>query len=167
MSIADLILAVVFNALVAVAAIWDVRTLRIPNPIPLAIVALYPAHVVLSAAAPDWPAALGLAAAVLIVGFVLFSRGLIGGGDVKLLAAVCLWAGPAHTLDLMLITALAGGAMALAVLAGSTGFVEAALRRIGAGALAAALGRRQLPYGLAIAAGTFLSVGAALMSGAA
>ena len=50
------------------------------------------------AAAPSLAAALaaiGCALAVFIVGALLFARGYLGGGDVKLLTAATLWAGPA------------------------------------------------------------------------
>jgi Flp pilus assembly protein protease CpaA len=40
----------------------------------------------------------------------------MGGGDVKLLAAVGAWGGPAVVLNTLLIAALAGSVMALAVL---------------------------------------------------
>jgi prepilin peptidase CpaA len=47
----------------------------------------------------------------------MFSRGLVGGGDVKLLAAATLWAGAGMTPALIALTALLGGALALLQLA--------------------------------------------------
>ena len=61
-------------------------------------------------------AALGCAAAVFLVGAVLFARGFLGGGDVKLLAAATLWAGPADTPALLVLTGVLGGALALFLL---------------------------------------------------
>jgi prepilin peptidase CpaA len=58
----------------------------------------------------------------------------MGGGDVKLLASTSVWAGPALVFPLLMVTALAGGLVAVGVLA--------ARRR-----------RSPLPYGVAIAAG--------------
>ena len=50
---------------------------------------------------------------ILIVGFPVSAYlGLIGAGDIKLLAAAALWTS-ARTLDLLLITAWAGGVLAL------------------------------------------------------
>jgi Flp pilus assembly protein protease CpaA len=43
----------------------------------------------------------------------LFARRLIGGGDVKLIAAMTLWAGPDHLALFALVTSLAGGGLAL------------------------------------------------------
>ena len=54
---------------------------------------------------------------VLVVGFVLFACNWLGAGDVKLLAALALWAGPAGTLGLVTWTALGGGVLAVIVLA--------------------------------------------------
>ena len=78
-----------------------------------------------------------------------FAAGLLGGGDVKLLSAASLFAGPAFMLDFLTVTALSGGAMALAMLAGVSigpGIPERD------GTLRTRL-RSGLPYGPAIAAG--------------
>jgi len=56
------------------------------------------------------------AAVVLLVAFVFFSRGWIGGGDAKLAAATALWLGFDHLLDYMLYASLFGGALTLAIL---------------------------------------------------
>jgi prepilin peptidase CpaA len=93
--------------------------------------------------------AVGSAVAVFAVGAFGFAAGALGGGDVKLLATVSLFAGPARLVDFLLITAVVGGAMALAILAGapigpSVVADDAPLRiRL----------RGALPYGPAIAAG--------------
>ena len=62
-------------------------------------------------ALPPWAAPL-----VFVAGALLFSRGLIGGGDVKLLTAATLWAGPGLTPALLIVTALLGGLLTLALL---------------------------------------------------
>jgi prepilin peptidase CpaA len=50
------------------------------------------------------------------VTFCLYLPGWFGAGDVKLLTAVMLWAGPQHAAQLVVIVALAGGAIAMFVL---------------------------------------------------
>src|SRR5262249_27541905 len=50
------------------------------------------------------------------IGFLLFSMRLAGGGDVKLFAAVALWAGSHWLAEYVVVTALAGGLFALAML---------------------------------------------------
>ena len=106
-----------------------------------------------------------------VVGLGLFARELIGGGDVKLLAALSLWAGPEHFVSFMLVTALAGGALSLFSLGyGRWGvLVEAYLATLGvvpASGRAPRLARRldrgrrsieHLAYGVAIAVGGIAS----------
>ncbi|QTF10893.1 peptidase A24 [Brenneria izadpanahii] len=53
------------------------------------------------------------AALVLIVGFLLFLTGRLGAGDVKLMSVLCLWVGHGHQIVFVMITALAGGVLAL------------------------------------------------------
>lgn len=136
--------------LLIVAAWQDMRTLHIGNGLSVAIAALFVGWAVIGLIAGSYPLeAFGLSiacgAGVFAVGMAAFAAGILGGGDVKLLAAVALFAGPAGILDLMLVTALIGGVLGIAVMAGAPlGPVstpgEAALRR-------------RLPYGPAIAVG--------------
>ena len=51
------------------------------------------------------------AAAVLSVGIVLFRFGLVGGGDVKLMAALSLWVGAPLQPAFLIATSLAGGVL--------------------------------------------------------
>ena len=97
-----------FAGLMAMAAFEDFRRLVIPNAVTLALCLLWPLH--LATAATINPSAtfgaVGCAAAVFIAGALLFSRGLMGGGDVKLLSAAALWAGPGMTPQLLVATAV-------------------------------------------------------------
>ena len=100
-----------FTGLMAVAAFEDLRRLVISNRLILALCVLWPFYL---AIAPNLSLAsgglaAGCAAAVFAVGALLFARGLIGGGDVKLLAVATLWAGPTATPALLVWTGLLGG----------------------------------------------------------
>lgn len=142
-----------------VAAIWDVRSLTIPNAVPALIAALFLPYAI--AADLGWPQALiaaGIALCVFAAGFGLFAAGLTGGGDVKLLAAVSLWAGPSDLATLLLTTALAGAGLALLLVVPSFARVARALR---SGMHATAAPRNAMPYGVAITAGTVLEIGRA------
>lgn len=93
----------------------DIRSLRIPNMIPLLLVLLFfvVAVFVLSSRSVDWSSHLLAAAIVFTAGIGLFAWGKFGGGDVKLLTAVALWHG-LHLLPALLIrVAFVGGALAL------------------------------------------------------
>ena len=141
-----------FAGLMAVAAFEDLRRLTIPNAVVMALCALWPVHL---AAAPSSTIAGGLgaaacAAAAAVAGAQLFSRGLGGGGDVKLLTAATLWAGSGMTPALLALTALLGGALALLRLS------AIGLRAVLAPTLGTASTRRParaapVPYGVAIA----------------
>jgi Flp pilus assembly protein protease CpaA len=100
-------------ALLALAALIDVRERRIPNWMTGGVVALYPLYVLASPTPIAWLPALAVAGAVFLTGFALFARQLIGGGDVKLIAAMTLWTGLDHLMLFALVTSLAGGGLAL------------------------------------------------------
>ncbi len=76
-----------------VAAYGDICRRRIPNELVISIAILGLARMIIvgEPGAALWTLAAG--AAVLFTGFLLFWRGLIGGGDAKLLAAVVLLVG--------------------------------------------------------------------------
>src|SRR5258707_8642410 len=100
----------------AAAAFEDIGRFIIRNVLPAALCLLWPVYLV---AAPSLSGALwslGCGVAVFIVGAFLFARGYLGGGDVKLLSAAALWAGPGGTPGLLLLTGLLGGALTLFLL---------------------------------------------------
>jgi prepilin peptidase CpaA len=158
-----------FLAVLGLAAFKDLRERRIPNRLTAGLALLYPIYVLASPAPVAWLPALAVAAVVFLVGLGLFAANLIGGGDVKLIAALSLWAGPEHFVWFILITSLAGGALSLISLwhrrfGGLFGAHLAALGPATTGASGAVLPEAPpptpsptraatLPYGVAIAAG--------------
>lgn len=135
-----------FCVLLGWAALSDLQRRVIPNRISVAILALYPAHALtLSASQVAWSVA--VAAGVLILGMVVFARGWIGGGDVKLLSVVALWAGWPLAIELAVVTSLFGAVLALSWIALVRHFPPLFP------STAAANGRTEMPYGVAIAAG--------------
>jgi prepilin peptidase CpaA len=90
---------------------------------------------------------------VFLVGALCFSRGYLGGGDVKLLAAATLWAGPAATPALLMLTGLLGGALALFLLMPPGAYVLSLARaKLGSGFDSADPSMSTpVPYGIAIA----------------
>lgn len=84
------------GALFSVALVSDLTRRWIPNSVPLGLLGLFVLYVLLTdvhAMAPLW-AHVFTGAALLLVGFVLFAFGGLGGGDGKLMAAAGLWIGP-------------------------------------------------------------------------
>ncbi|HXG99894.1 MAG TPA: prepilin peptidase [Sphingomicrobium sp.] len=123
------------------AAVIDIRTFTISNRLNLSIAALAP--VFWWATGTDlWPDAairVGVAAIVFLLFALAFQMGAMGGGDVKLAAALALWFAPGDTVLLIVLMSLAGGVLTLIVLG-----VHRA-RKIE--------GRPEVPYGVAIAFG--------------
>jgi prepilin peptidase CpaA len=107
----------------------DLRTRRIPNVLTLGAAG---GACVYHLAVGGW-GGLGGALAGWGVGLVMFLplfalRGM-GGGDVKLLAALGAWLGPGQTVWLGLFTALAGGPLAV-IVALSRGYLGRALSNV-------------------------------------
>jgi prepilin peptidase CpaA len=157
-----------FTAVMAVAAFEDFRRLTIPNLLPLLLCAAWPLYV---AATPTQGgalhgalAALGCALAVFLGGAVLFARGWLGGGDVKLLSAATLWAGAPQTPALLVLTGILGGVLALVLLSPIGGLIAPASRpRSGwpggpGGPAEAPTSSIPVPYGVAIAAAGLIVV---------
>jgi prepilin peptidase CpaA len=139
-----------FTLLMATAAFEDFRRFIIPNPLTIGLCILWPLYF---AAAPSLGAALaavGCGVAVFAVGAVLFARGYVGGGDVKLLSAAALWAGPAGIANLLLLTGLLGGVLAVLLLV-PAGSRLIALGRGALGQAAPESAPRYVPYGVPIA----------------
>src|SRR4051812_33203602 len=128
-------------ALLVVAAVIDARTFTISNRLNLTVAVLAPLYWLSVAMAP-WPGVaiqLAAGATVFAVLAAAFYAGMMGGGDVKLAAALALWFPPRVTLQFLVWMSLAGGVLTLALLAW-----HRARRREG---------RPQIPYGVAIAFG--------------
>lgn len=106
---------------------------------------------------------------VLLVGYGLFCLGRVGAGDVKLMAVTCLWMGQGNQMTFLIVTALAGGLLALALpmlamLEGGLAqrWQRLATRypslRIATPTVLTAQRPPGIPYGLAIAAGAFYTL---------
>ncbi len=93
-------------------------------------------------------------AALMAVGTMLFAAGKLGGGDVKLFAATGLWFDLPGALTMLICVLLAGGVLALLVLGlRMFGWSDTARSRI-----PMLKPRSGIPYGVAIAAGSLVSV---------
>jgi prepilin peptidase CpaA len=145
---------IAFAALLLLAAWQDWRTMQIADGISFGIAALFVPWALTGIAAGtfsllDLALALACAAGMFGLGALAFAAGAMGGGDVKLAAAASLFAGPGLMLDFVTVTALVGGLLGVAILAGAPiGRVASA----GDGTVRVRL-RGNLPYGPAIAAG--------------
>jgi prepilin peptidase CpaA len=145
-----------FAALLLAAAWQDLRTMRIANRLSIAIAGVFAVWaacgLLRGTLAPlDLGVAVLFAAIVFILGALAFAVGAFGGGDVKLLAAASLFAGPALLPDLLMVMAIVGGVMGCAIGFGLR--IGPAAPVPAAGTSVAVRLRSSLPYGPAIAAG--------------
>ncbi|GGO94651.1 prepilin peptidase [Stakelama pacifica] len=125
-------------ALLLWAGVEDVRRREIANWKNAVIALLAPLWWV-ALGLPLWPAMaiqFALGVVVLLLFGLAFALGQMGGGDVKLLAALALWLPLRPLISMLVLMALIGGVLTLAMMAGRH------LRR--------SEGPLEVPYGVAI-----------------
>jgi prepilin peptidase CpaA len=135
------LLLLALAVILIVAAVIDVRTFTISNRLNLTVALLAPVYWASVALSP-WPdMVVQLAGAAIVFALLAcaFYAGMMGGGDVKLAAALALWFSPPSTIKFLVLTSIAGGVLTLVVLA----WHRARKRE----------GRPEIPYGVAIAFG--------------
>jgi prepilin peptidase CpaA len=138
------ILLGILALLLVVAAVIDVRTFTISNRLNLGVALMAPLYW-WSAHLPLWPdigIQVAIAAGVFALLAVAFYAGMMGGGDVKLAAALALWFSPQSTLRFLVFMSIAGGVLTLVV--------------VGLHRLKKKPGKPEVPYGVAIAVGGLL-----------
>ena len=151
--------AACWTALVILAgcALSDLVHRRIPNLAVLGLIAAFAVYAPLIGL--SW-SQVGWNGAVAAIGFAIgtgcFAAGWLGGGDVKLGAAVLLWAGPELAPVVMMVTGAVGVVVAL------TGLVIQRLEPATDGALPAPVAlwsaSRGVPYGIGLSAAGILVV---------
>lgn len=127
------------------AAINDLRRFEIADAWSIAIAILYVAHAAL-VPPTTWLGHVLAPALVFSTGLFLFARGWMGGGDIKLLTAVAVWTGLTGLAPMLLATVIAGGGLAIGLIALRALPLPAGVRLFQRDA--------PLPYAVAIAAGT-------------
>jgi len=152
MTVIDVIRLLLFPALMAFAASSDLLTMTISNRLSLALAGgFFLLTLITGMTLHAFVLHLAAAAVVLVIAFIFFAQGWIGGGDAKLVAATALWFGFDYLMDYLIYASLFGGALTLtllqfrklplpAVLARQGWIVR--LHETGAG----------VPYGIALAA---------------
>lgn len=139
-------LAVCLGALLVSAGLEDVRQRTIANWKNVAVALMAPAwwwSIGLSPW-PDMAWQLGVAVAVFALFCGAFAMGMMGGGDVKLIGALALWLPLGPLLSMLMVMAIAGGAVTLLMM------IEHRIRR-GESPL-------EVPYGVAIALAGLLAL---------
>lgn len=146
-----ILIAILAAALVA-AAVGDWRSRIIPNWLNAAIALLAVPFWWASGLSlwPDMALQVAVAAGVFALFALAFYLGAMGGGDVKLVAALALWLPAVAVLKLMVIMSIAGGLLTLAMVIPHR--------------LAKSAGQPEIPYGIAIAFAGFWLIGERILN---
>lgn len=150
--VADAFRLMLFPALMAFAASSDLFTMTISNRVSLILAGGFVLlALVTGMSLTEMLSHLAAASVVLVVAFVFFTRGWIGGGDAKLAAATALWLGFDHLMTYLVYASLFGGALTLLLIQFRLMPLPAVLARQG---WAQRLHDRNsgVPYGIALAA---------------
>jgi len=118
---ANLVLDGGLSAMLLAGAVIDLRTRRIPNALTFggALVGLA-ANIAVNQQAGAIASLEGWSVGVLLLAIPLLNR-MIGGGDVKLLAAAGAFGGPGFVVRIALYAAIVGGAMSIGFLIANRG----------------------------------------------
>jgi prepilin peptidase CpaA len=115
-----IIFALIFVCCLFYAIISDFTQLRIPNSVSIMLVAAFAVFAALGGAGRLWPEValhLMIAAVVFAIFFAFFVMGWMKAGDVKLIGALMLWAGPVQGPQFVVLFAIFGGVFAVGLLA--------------------------------------------------
>lgn len=138
-------------ALLGLATIQDAVQLKISNIICGSVLVLAIIAMIVSGPRIElWQNAV-VFAVVLAIGVFLFARDVLGGGDVKLFAAVALWVDFESALRLVASILIAGGILAVVII-----LLRLVAPKPIVGRVKTLQPRAGIPYGIAIAAGTLL-----------
>ena len=135
-------------ALFIVAAYSDVKSFRIPNLLVTAVACLGVTRLI---AADDLGVAVytvGASVIILVIGFVLFWQGIVGGGDAKLITAAALLVGYHDLFSFLVVMGICGALISFAVLVIHRFLPLYAGPRV---ALLLPTARLAVPYGVAVA----------------
>ena len=149
--LAPMWLVAIFCAVVIAAAIDDALRFRISNLTVLAVIATAGVAVGLTGWSPSLWQNLLIFVVLLGGGTLLFASGKMGGGDVKLFAAVGLWVDLDRAWILLAAVFVFGGLLALIVISRRLLLPSTSGHHLSAG-------KRSVPYGVAIAMGALTLV---------
>ena len=154
-----LIAEAVFIVILLAAGVSDVITYRIPNYFVLVLIAAFFIAAGIHYAQTNWLSHIGAALGCLVVGFALYQFRQIGAGDVKLLAAVALWAGTSGLIALLLFMSISGLLALPLILFARFLVAKAQAENLWKRPVPRVLTKRQgVPYGVAIALGGIATI---------
>lgn len=148
--------------LMIAAAVSDVLSFRIPNWLTALIAVLFfPMAWATGMPLQEFGWHLAAGTLLFVLGYLGFAFRLFGGGDAKLMAAAGLWFGTSQTMPFLVLTAFAGGILAVAIGLWSLAMMHWDIHAtsLQGSALDQQIKKLKpkLPYGLAFAVGAILA----------
>ena len=150
--ILETIISLLGIALFVAAAYGDVKTLRIPNALVAAVAALGLGRLIVIGDLSFGLYTVSASLVVFIATFLLFWRGVVGGGDAKLLTAAGLLIGYHDLFNFLLVMGICGALVSVAVLVMPRSSVMASDEQ------PLPKARLAVPYGAAIAGGGIVTL---------
>ena len=151
--IARLGVAALLTGVLAWAAYTDVKDRKIRNAAVMLVIGLFVPWAVTMTSLHLVLLSLAAGLVALAVGVAVYAAGWMGAGDAKLFAAVALFAGWSHLLELTVLTTLVGGLIAAFSLLTQPKRAWAMIMARGKGDFG-----RGVPYGVAIAVAALILV---------
>ena len=108
----QILIKIMYAAALCYGCISDVKSLKIPNAVSVIVLALFFLDYGLSEPRVDLTKHMIIAGVALLLGFGVFAAGFMGAGDIKLITALMLWAGPRDAFAFLIVMTFAGGLFA-------------------------------------------------------
>jgi len=150
---AEATILAILAGIVTWAAISDLLSTRIPNTANAAILALWIAWAIVNPKVAIL-FSLGIGITLFAFGAALFHFNMMGGGDVKFLAVLGLFAGPDEILFFLIYVSLFGGVLSILGLLQTRTSITVPVVTL----VQTTRGRQTVPYGAAIAAGAYIMI---------
>jgi prepilin peptidase CpaA len=108
----QIIIKILYAATLCYGCVSDIRSLKIPNAVSLIVLALFFLNSLLSGPPDGFTKHIMVAGGALLLGFGVFAAGFMGAGDIKLISALMLWAGPQDGFSFLIVMTFVGGLFA-------------------------------------------------------
>jgi prepilin peptidase CpaA len=149
---ARILVELFYAATLCYGCMSDIRSFKIPNFVSIIVLVLFFLNYFLLTSVGGLTGHLLIAGCTLSLGFALYAAGFVGAGDVKLIGALMLWAGPQHGLDFLLLMTFIGGIFAALLLIAQRSIAAwpSVARYIPSSRLKSWAKAGKFPYGIAI-----------------
>jgi prepilin peptidase CpaA len=108
----QIVIKIIYVVALCYGCASDIKSLKIPNAVSVIVLALFLLNYLLFGPADGLARHIIVAASTLLLGFGIFAAGLMGAGDIKLISALMLWAGPQNGFVFLIVMTFVGGLFA-------------------------------------------------------